>query len=187
MTREEAYSLLCEHVQSISLRRHCLAVEKSLAFYAGLLGEDETTWAVTGLLHDFDYEEHPEEHPMWGMKLLESLNCEPVIIRAIGSHNDKTGIPRESPLEKHLFACDEITGFIAAVAYVRPSKSIYEVEVKSVLKKMKEKSFAAAVSRQELLEGAELIGLPFETHVQNIIDVMKKHAELLGVQGQTSQ
>lgn len=186
MTREEAYALLCEHVQSISLRRHCLAVERSLTFYANLHGEDETTWAVTGLLHDFDYEEHPDEHPAWGMKLLETLKCDPVIIRAIGSHNDRTGIPRETLLEKHLFACDEITGFIIAVAYVRPSKSIYEVEVKNVLKKMKEKSFAAAVNRQELLEGAALIGLPFETHVQNIIDVMKKHAELLGIQGQTS-
>lgn len=181
-TRDEALALLFEHTPSDSLRRHCLAVEAGVRWYARKAGADELLWGNAALLHDFDYEQHPDEHPLWGMALLEKMGYEPELIRAIGSHySAKTGIPVESPLERTLYACDEMSGFITACVYVRPSKSVMDLEPKSVLKKMKEKSFAAAVPREDLTLGTELLGLPLDEHIGNLIAAFRENPGPLGM------
>lgn len=184
MTRDQALELVWQHTESDSLRRHMLTVETCLRWYADQLGEVIEEWGLAGLLHDFDYEKHPDEHPLWGMNLLETMDVSPEVIRAIASHYPaKTGVQPESKMERYLFACDELSGFITAVTYVRPSKNIADVEVKSVLKKLKEPNFAAGVNRDDVRQGTELIGLPIEEHIQNMLTAIKQNSLQLGLSG----
>ncbi len=183
-TREEALALVRDHTQSESLIRHMLAVEICMRWYAEKLGEDIELWGMAGLLHDFDYEAHPTEHPNWGIERLRELEYPDTIIRAIAAHApERTGVEPGSTLERYLFACDELSGFITAVTYVRPSKSVLEVEVKSVKKKLKEPSFAAGVNRDDVARGVELIGLDLDQHLANMIEAMRGNAAELGLQG----
>ncbi|MDZ7361207.1 MAG: HDIG domain-containing protein [candidate division KSB1 bacterium] len=185
MTREQAYTLMCEWTQSESLRKHMLAVEAAMRFYARKFGEDEEKWAIVGLLHDMDYERHPskEEHPYQTVKLLREMDEPEEIARAILAHADYTGVTPETPMEKTILAVDELCGFITAVALVRPNKSVLEVEVSSVKKKMKDKAFARQVSREDITRGAELLGLPFDEHIANVLEAMKSAAKELGLAG----
>jgi putative nucleotidyltransferase with HDIG domain len=182
MTRDEAWNLLCEYTQSENLRRHALAVEACMRYYARLFGEDEELWGVVGLLHDFDYERYPslEEHPFRGMEILRARGAPEVIIRAIGAHANHTGIPRESLLERAIFACDEISGFVIAVALVK-GRTLSAVTPESVRKRMKEKSFARGVNREDLLQGAEELGIPFDEHVEHVVRALQGVADQLGL------
>lgn len=154
-----------------------------MRWHAEKLDQDIELWGNTGLLHDFDYEAHPNEHPQWGMDLLSSLGWPKEMTTAIGGHADYTGILRESLMAKYLYACDELSGFVTAVTYVRPSRSIAEVEVKSVMKKLRTSGFAAGVNRDDVYRGAEEIGIPLEVHVSNVIEAMKANATELGLAG----
>ena len=182
MTRDEAWRLLCEYTQSENLRRHALAVEACMRYYARLFGEDEELWGVVGLLHDFDYERYPslEEHPFRGMEILRARGAPEAIIRAVGAHANHTGIPRESLLERAIFACDEISGFVIAVALVK-GRTLSAVSPESVRKRMKEKGFARGVNRNDLLQGAEELGIPFDEHVEHVVRALQGIADQLGL------
>ncbi len=185
INRESAWNLMCEYTQSESLRKHMLAVEACMRAYARQYGEDEEKWAITGLLHDFDYEKYPtpQEHPFVGNKVLEERGYPEEIRRAILSHADYSGVKRESKMEKTLYACDELAGFITASALVKPNKSLAEVEAKSVRKKMKDKAFARAVNRDDIINGAADLGVDLEEHIAFCIDAMKAIAPELGLAG----
>jgi len=181
--RDFCFSIIKEYTKSESLLKHAFAVETCVRAYAIKYNEDEVFWGNVALLHDFDYEMYPSQdgHPFRGNEILKEKGFSEEFRRAIMSHADYTDIPRNSLLEKTLFACDELAGFITAVTYVRPSKSIEEVEVKSVLKKMKDKAFARAVNRDDIKNGAEGLGISLDEHIQFCINAMKNKKEILGL------
>jgi len=185
LTREAAWALLAEFTENENLRKHALAVEAAVRGYARLWGENEETWGVVALLHDFDYDRYPDlkNHPFRGAEIMRERGYPEWAIRAIQSHADHTGVARETRLEHTLFACDEMCGFVTAAALVRPSKSLLDLEPSSVLKRMKEKAFARAVNRDDLRRGAEEISLPLEAHVANVIRFMREKADELGLKG----
>ena len=185
ISRDRAWALVTEHVQSESLRKHLLGVEAAVRGYARATGEDEEAWGFVALIHDFDYEKYPdrENHPFRGVDILKSLGYPEWVTRAILSHADYSGVPRVSALEKTLFACDELSGFITAAALVRPSRSIMDLEASSVIKRMKDKAFARAVPREDLRKGAEELGLPLDVHITNVIGFMRAQADDLGLRG----
>jgi putative nucleotidyltransferase with HDIG domain len=185
LTRDAAWALLNQYTHGESLLKHALAVEAAVRGYARTFGDDEAAWGVVALLHDFDYERWPSagEHPYKGVAILTDLGYPEWVTRAILSHADYSGVPRESLLEKTLFACDEMAGFITAAALVRPSRSILDLEAASVIKRMKDKAFARAVRRDDLRAGAELLGLPLDRHIGNVIRFMRDEADSLGLRG----
>ena len=188
--RNDAWKLLCEYTQSESLRKHMLAVEACVRAYARKSGADEEVWGLAALLHDFDYERWPnadhaadKEHPAEGAKILREQGYSEEIVRAILSHADYSGVARQSALEHTLFACDELAGFLTACTYVRPSKSVLDLEVSSVKKRMKDKAFARGVSREDVIKGAEELGIPLEEHIGFCISAMREEADALGLRG----
>ena len=189
MNREDAWCLLTEFTQSESLRKHALAVEACVRAYARKFGENEETWAIVGLIHDFDYEKYPsaEDHPFRGSEILAERGVSEEIRRAILSHANYSGVPRESKLEKTLFACDELAGFITAVTLIKPSKSLNEVDAKSVRKRMKDKAFARSVSREDIVNGATDMGVDLDEHITFCVEAMKTVADKLGLGGAPAQ
>jgi putative nucleotidyltransferase with HDIG domain len=185
MNRDEAWQLLAEYTKSDSLLKHAMAVEAAMRGYARLFGEDEEGWGLVGLLHDFDYERWPslDDHPFRGCEILREKGYPEWVTRAILSHADYSGVTRDSRLEKTLWACDEMAGFITAAALVRPSKSVLDLEAPSVVKRMKDKAFARAVKREDLRGGAEILGLPLDEHIANVIRFMRERADALGLRG----
>jgi putative nucleotidyltransferase with HDIG domain len=183
--REAAWGLLTEFTQSESLRKHALAVEACMRAYARKLGGDENLWGLVGLIHDFDYEKYPsaENHPFKGSEILKERGYSDEIRRAILSHAEYSGVPRETPMEKALFACDELAGFITAATLVKPSKSLAELDAKSVRKKMKDKAFARSVNRNDIINGAADLGADLEEHITFCIEAMKRIATELGLDG----
>jgi putative nucleotidyltransferase with HDIG domain len=188
--RDDAWKLLCEYTQGESLRKHALAVEACVRAYARKSGADEELWGVTALLHDFDYERWPnanhhptEEHPYAGSVILREHGYPEEMIHAILGHANYCNVPRTTPLDRTLFACDELSGFLTACALIKPSKSIHEVEAASVKKKLKDKAFARGVSREDVYKGAEELGVPLEEHIAFCIEAMRSAATQLGLAG----
>lgn len=192
-TREDAWKLMTEHTESESLRRHMLAVEAVMRAYAREYGEDEELWGLAGLLHDFDYEKHPNpraeedpnEHPLFGTQILEAEGYPESVIYAIKTHAEYLNLPRESRMDKTLFAVDELSGLVTAAALVRPDKSIHNLEAKSVRKKMKDKAFARGVNRDDVVNGAAELGVDLDTHIDFVIRAMRTIAPELGLAGIT--
>jgi putative nucleotidyltransferase with HDIG domain len=184
-TRDESWALLCEWTQSDALRKHGRAVEGAVAWYGEhhfkVAPEELEMWRAAGLLHDFDYERHPDTHPLKGAEELRRLGYPDEVVEAVLGHGDHTGMPRVSPLARTVYACDEMSGFVVAVALVRPNRSLDEVDVRSVTKKMKDKGFARQVPRDQLTKGADEIGVPFEQHVENVVEGLKTVREDLGL------
>ncbi|HEY6853602.1 MAG TPA: HDIG domain-containing metalloprotein [Gemmatimonadales bacterium] len=190
MTRDEALALMQEYTQSPSLRQHMLAVEAAMRAYAAKAGADADAWGMVGLLHDFDYERYPndaraaaEEHPSWGVRLLAERGLPEPMRRAILGHASYTGVPRDTPMAKTLFAVDELCGFLVACALVRPSRSLADLEVSSVKKKLKDKAFARGVNRDEVRQGAEELGVPLEEHIAFVIQALRPVERSLGLGG----
>lgn len=185
LTRENAWALLTEFTTSDSLLKHALGVEAAVRGYARRFGEDEEAWGFVALVHDFDYERYPDaqNHPFRGVEILKERGAPEFVTRAILSHADYSGVTRESRLEHTLFACDEMSGFVTAAALVRPTKSVLDLEASSVKKRMKDKAFARAVNRDDLVKGAAELGLPLEEHIANVIAFMRERADLLGLRG----
>ena len=189
-SRDAAWDLLCEYTQNESLRKHALAVEACVRAYARKVGADEELWGITALLHDFDYERWPNdahaadaEHPFGGSKILRECGYPEEMIHAILAHADYTGVKRETALDKTLFACDELAGFLTACSLVKPTKSIFSVEAESVIRKMKDKAFARGVNRDDVRRGAEELGVPLGEHISFCIEAMRDVAEQLGLEG----
>ncbi len=182
MNRGEAWSLLCEYTKNENLRKHALAVEACMRAYARKLGGDEATWSVVGLIHDFDYEIYPNapDHPLKGSEILKEKGVAEEIRRAILGHADYTGVPRDTPMAKVLFACDELAGFITACSLVRPDR-IASLEARSVRKRMKDKAFARSVSREDITRSAEELGVPLDEHITFCIEAMRAIADQLGL------
>jgi putative nucleotidyltransferase with HDIG domain len=190
ISRNAAWDLLCEYTQNESLRKHALAVEACVRAYARKFQADEELWGITALLHDFDYERWPNdahaadaEHPFGGSKILRECGYPEEMIHAILAHADYTGVKRETQLDKTLFACDELAGFLTACSLVKPTKSIFAVEAESVIRKMKDKAFARGVSRDDVRRGAEELGVPLPEHISFCIEAMRDVAEALGLEG----
>ncbi|UOF92412.1 HDIG domain-containing protein [Fodinisporobacter ferrooxydans] len=186
-TRADAWNLLNEYTKNPSLIKHALAVEASMQAYAKKFGEDVEKWGITGLLHDFDYEQYPsaQDHPFKGCDILRELGYPEDMIHAILGHAEYSGVKRESLLDKTLFAVDELSGFVTAVALVRPSKSIFDVDAKAVKKKLKDKAFAKGVSRDDVYKGIEELQVDMDEHIQFVIDALAEKADELGIRGVT--
>ena len=185
MTRDAAWDIVCEFVRNEGLRRHMLGVEACMVAYAGRFGQDSELWAVTALLHDFDWEIHPQapDHPMKGDPILAERGVSQEIRRAILSHADYSGVPRTTLLDKALYACDELSGFLTACSFVKPGRSIFEVDIASVKRKLKDKAFARNVNREDIRRGAEELGVPLDGHIEFCIEAMKQRAAEMGLAG----
>src|SRR3989441_5615652 len=185
MNRDEAWQILCEYTKTEPLRRHALAVEAAMRAYARRFGGDEDTWAIVGVLHDFDFEMHPnpEEHPAKGAEILRRRGVPEVIVYAVLCHADYLGLERKTAMDRAIYAVDELTGFVTAVALVRPNKSIHEVDVTAVRKKMKDKGFARAINRDDITKGAEQLGVDLDEHIAFVIEALKPVAGELGIAG----
>jgi predicted hydrolase (HD superfamily) len=181
LNRDEVWQLLCQYTESDLLRKHCLAVETAMKWYAVKFGEDEKLWGNVGLVHDLAYEKFPDQHPQKDGEILRELGWPDDLVRAVWSHGDALAIPRTTMMEKTLYAVDELTGLVLAVALVRPSKKLADVEVSSVKKKWKDKAFARGVNREDIAKGAEALGVPLDEHIGNVLAALKENAEALGV------